>query len=486
MSRSNRRTVGRGAMRGARAVLIATALAACGGDGPTAPMTPRLQIVAGDSIRDTIEAQPAAALVVRLTDGRGRGLSGRVIRFAAVPASIPTAGVAQVNLVPITSALASPFVADTTDARGQAAVLVRFGPIAGTARVSIGEPLDGLADTATYIVTAGAPTRIAMRILDTALYVGGTAEVGATVTDRYGNPRPEAPSLASTQPAIADLSGTVATARAIGVDTIAATIGTAKGIMGITVVPKATLAAIGSQGLVVFGADGSGLRLLAAGNGTTTAWSPDGSAVVSDQDTGPLRVVSLAGPSRLLPTTGGWSLYPKYSADGNWIYFCQSFGAWQLHRIHPDGTGDVAFPYTSYAYDIAPSPSPDGSRVVFTVTGGTPGDALWMLDPATGSESNLGINGHQPNWSPTGALITYLGTGDGGRLHVMRPDGSGDRIVGIATHSYSFGHGWSPDGDWIIARDATIDRLEMIQLSTGLVLPLGQFTAGMHGPSWSP
>jgi Tol biopolymer transport system component len=98
--------------------------------------------------------------------------------------------------------------------------------------------------------------------------------------------------------------------------------------------------------------------------------------------------------------------------------------------------------------------------------------------------TNPNIAGHSPSWSPTGDRIAYLDP-QGYVLKVMNPDGTGVRQVGSADGSYAFGIDWSPDGKWIVAKNARIDRIELVNATTGVALPLG-FTNGMSGPSWRP
>jgi TolB protein len=133
---------------------------------------------------------------------------------------------------------------------------------------------------------------------------------------------------------------------------------------------------------------------------------------------------------------------------------------------------------------VSPSLSPDGKRLVFST-----GDwgTLAIVDIATGEWSYVdGALGTSPAWSPDGSRIAYVATGnDGARLHTVAPDGSDNHRVGDEASSYDVGIDWSPDGKWIIARNNSRNRLEIVDATSGLTFPLG-FTAGYRGPSWRP
>ncbi len=134
-------------------------------------------------------------------------------------------------------------------------------------------------------------------------------------------------------------------------------------------------------------------------------------------------------------------------------------------------------------YDLAPSPAPDGTRLVY-VRDSYP-TQLWMLDLATSQSTDLRVPGHSPAWSPTGTVIAFLANSDGNRIKVMNPDGTGARVVGATSGGYAVGIDWSPDGQWIIARNSARDRLELINAASGEAIPL-PFSRGYQGPSWKP
>jgi Tol biopolymer transport system component len=96
--------------------------------------------------------------------------------------------------------------------------------------------------------------------------------------------------------------------------------------------------------------------------------------------------------------------------------------------------------------------------------------------------------GELPVWSPTADTIAFVQqTGpedDQGPLFVMAPDGTGQRQIGSAT--YSPGIDWSPDGTWIVAQSIPEFQIMIINVKTGLRLPLAFISGGEVAPTWKP
>ncbi|HKJ03562.1 MAG TPA: S9 family peptidase, partial [Longimicrobiales bacterium] len=109
--------------------------------------------------------------------------------------------------------------------------------------------------------------------------------------------------------------------------------------------------------------------------------------------------------------------------------------------------------------------SPDGQRVAYTVQSregaGGPGSELWIRDLSAEQPRSLGAGGG-PRWSPDGSWIAFDGrTEEGSGIVVVRPDGSGRRLVaetrGTNHPTPSTGEDvtWSPDGRRIAFVSAT-------------------------------
>jgi hypothetical protein len=70
-----------------------------------------------------------------------------------------------------------------------------------------------------------------------------------------------------------------------------------------------------------------------------------------------------------------------------------------------------------------------------------------------------------------------------GRVKILAANGAGLRAITPVGQAFSIALDWSPDGQWLLARDSY--ALELIEVSSGLVLPLGYGTS-MSDPVWRP
>jgi Tol biopolymer transport system component len=94
--------------------------------------------------------------------------------------------------------------------------------------------------------------------------------------------------------------------------------------------------------------------------------------------------------------------------------------------------------------DYSPTWSPDGRRIAFTrTTNGYRSFQVYIKKVAGGPARQLtqGRFDEDPAWSPDGDLIAY---GSQRGLKVIRPDGSGARVLGRLGEAG--GAAWSPDG----------------------------------------
>ncbi|HET8654568.1 MAG TPA: hypothetical protein VFL93_03560, partial [Longimicrobiaceae bacterium] len=364
------------------------------------------------------------------------------------------------------------------DAEGLASVRVRFGHVAGVGEVVVTAPTLGYQDTARYTVLPGAPARTAIEPRDTVVYLDGTITLRATVADRFGNRRPESPTI--TGSAGATVSGTTVRAAGFGVLRVRATFpGAASDSTTITALPRERLAAttayLGGT-LVMMDLDGSN-RVSVPLQGIVYGldWAPDGRVVVAPgSTTATLEAVSSTGEITpfLSNSTASSEAYPVFSADGKTLFFAgRAAGATNtdnyLWRANADGTGVQAttIPLT-FEWGTSYGPSPDATQLVFRST-------IYDLQTQTGKTLPTGEI-ESWRWSPLGDLIAF---NDIDTMGVMRPDGTGRRVfssdyTGFADQSID----WSGDGKYLVFRSNS-GSLEIVEVATGAhaVLP---FTSG--------
>ena len=502
-----------------RALLCLALAAGCSGDGPTGsgePGSPGLSIVAGANAADTIDALLTQALVVAMHDLAGRPMADVFVRFTPITGPPATTPMVRIGLLDAKSLGSSPITL-RTDERGRAAVLVRLGQTAGTARLRVDAPDLGHEAIASVQVEPGAPHVLAAAPEDTALYVGASVAVTSIVRDRVGNAIPATPTFsppADGSP-IALAAGSVHAER-IGRGFVVAVHGALADTTWISVMPRGTIVAYeppafesGSGGtvtlpprLVLLELDGSQHHTLleltptqsfgGLNDGPQPRWAPSGTEVAYIRFN-ELRAVNLAGTTRLIvgaPRRVWHDFSPEYGPNGEWIYFTLAEvpeSGPTLRRVRPDGTGEEPTP-ADWPQPAAPGPAPTGNLVAYQ-THGYLSSVIRLFDAGTGARIALDVPGRWPRWSPTGEWIAYLDLE--GRLRVMRPDGSGRRLVAggiFANGNYT----WSPDGEWIIISGAqyTADDpfrvgLSVVNVASGEVLPL-RLSRTIIQPSWRP
>lgn len=463
-------------------------------------MANSLQLVAGDSVTDTILFVPVQALVVEVRGTNGGLVAGTVVRFQPLPISSanPSLGV---YVAPVTSQFFGGFVADSTDSRGRASVLIQLGQYSGAAKLLVSVPEFGLQDTARFTVLPGNAVHVVAQPKDTALYVGKSFQSRAVVTDQFGNPRSDPVSYANTTPAITlTSSGTVTAGASLARGFYTASAYGLTDTGWVSVVPPGTLAALQTTtfaghppGIVFFNLDGSGYQWLNPGGGFYNAapsWTPSGLTVAFGWNSGSrnwLYARDLAGIERSLLTPGDSGLtiasWPAYSHDGAYVYFSGAttgnFGLW---RANADGTSPHLLYTDPSGLAWRSSPSPDGTRLAFADASTSP-SGVQVLTIATHTVSTWALVGHTPRWSPVGETIAFV-TPYGGSVYVVNSDGTGVRQVSPAGKNYDEASlTWSTDAAWLVARGST--ALELINVTSGVTLPLGYSTPFIE-PAWKP
>jgi hypothetical protein len=460
--------------RSIKAIALAVlAVSACG-DGPTGSRAESgIVITAGAGTTDTIQATPVQALTVRVNGADGKPAGGVLVRFAGVIAGSNP----QLTTMTVGTLVGTDFeqtVVGTTDESGVASVRVRFGTIAGEGYITATVPALGFQETARYNVTPGAVARTAITPRDVLVSIDGSASLRASVTDRFGNARPEVPTL--TGPDGTSFSGSTVTASRFGRHVVRATYpGAFPDSAVVSALPRGRLAGVrGYPGntLVMIDLDG-GNRLAVPLMGTIYGidWAPDGRVVASvGNSSGPTVLQAVTELGRASTFLTGSTVtnegYPVFSPDGKSVFFAgrapNSFSN-TLWRANADGTGIQSSSLVlGFSWGVVYGPSPDGTKVVHSGT---------IHDLQTQVRTSLGTPDVPSwRWSPLGDLIAYASHDVVG---VIRPDGTGRRILwsgftGFADRTID----WSGDGKYLVFRTGS-GSLEMIEVASGAraVLP---------------
>jgi hypothetical protein len=470
------------------AALVTTACSG-GGTEPSRP-TPGLHFIAGNAASDTIDTMLPQALVVEVRDQNGETVSGVVVRFESM-VTTPSGG--SPTYETLVGRLDQPtptaFAYDTTDAKGQAKAIVQLGSLAGVARTAVMAPVYGFVDTATFTVRPGNATHLGLKVRDTLAVIGAAYSLGSAVSDRHGNPRPsEVLTYVPTPNVVSvDAAGNVK-ALTGGRAAIAIRAGTFIDTSWVTVVPDLTLAVVAWRTTGRFVStvklDGSQLKPLSAISSTVVMprWNVAGTRITFyEGDPGSnsqVYTVDLQGsrsPFMTPPPTDPRSeFFPRYSADGEWMYFSGTSSttyAYSVWRAHVDGTGAELVASAPSASYYQASPSRDGTRVAFNAAG-----MISTIDLATRTITSLNVRGDFPEYSPDGTKILFIaGSGYIGQLAVMNADGSNVRM--LADHNYDIysSPSWSPDGKWIVLGGPAFYNgvtLDLVNAITFEVIPL--------------
>jgi hypothetical protein len=427
--------------------VVATTACSHSGTEPSS-FTPGIHFVAGNSASDTIGSVLPQALVVEIRDQNGQIVPGVIVRFesiAGTSSKYPFGGYVYETLVGrLDQPTRTTFVSDTTDAKGQAKAIVQLGTLAGVARTVIMAPVYGFVDTATFTARPGNAALLTIKVRDTVAAVGGSYALGAAVGDRVGNPRPNdvVAYTSASNVASVDAAGTVK-ALAAGRGKIVMHAGTYADSAWVSVVPDLTIAAVSTTALgrsvVTVKLDGSQLTPITsiASAVVMPRWNAAGTRIAFYEKDPNIDaqayVVDLQGNRapfmNPLPADPRAEFFPRFSADGTWMYFtglsATASYVWEIWRAHVDGSAPERLANAANGSAMHASPSPDGARVVFSLAG-----TISTLDLATRTITSLGVQGDFPEYSPDGTRLLFLaGSGYSEVLTVMNADGSNVRSL---------------------------------------------------------
>jgi Tol biopolymer transport system component len=208
------------------------------------------------------------------------------------------------------------------------------------------------------------------------------------------------------------------------------------------------------------------VRPLTGGSGVETdgAIAPDGKAIVYASTERQMDLVELpldgSAPRSLLATgrletAPAWSPVTEqfaYVTDRrgvNEIWLKSRKEAWSRPIVTPNDlpdTGEVVF--------TNPAFSPDGSRIVYGVTGAASNDrsSIWVSPVAGGPATKVSTDHgwwDGPTWSPEGAWLAFA-YAKGGRGFLAKVEvGTPRTPIMIEEAAAGFAPSWSPDGHWI-------------------------------------
>jgi TolB protein len=143
----------------------------------------------------------------------------------------------------------------------------------------------------------------------------------------------------------------------------------------------------------------------------------------------------------------GMSFSPRFSPDGQRVIISLQQGANSNIFVMDLRSKATTRLTDTQAIDTAPSYSPDGNQICFESDRG--GRQQIYVMPATGGQAqriSFGDGSYStPVWSPTGEWIAFTKqTSDAFAIGVMKPDGSGERILTSGFHNE--GPTFSPNG----------------------------------------
>ncbi len=210
--------------------------------------------------------------------------------------------------------------------------------------------------------------------------------------------------------------------------------------------------------LAIMDQDGANRRFLTNGGDIvlTPRFSPTRQEITyMDFAGGQPRVYLLqleTGQRELIGDFPGMSFSPRFSPDGQKVV---------MSLLQPDGNSNIYAMdlrnrsttrlTSSPSIDTSPSFSPDNARIVFESDRGGR-QQLYVMNANGGPAERISFgNGSYstPVWSPRGDLVAFTKQSGGQfSIGVMRPDGSGERILTTGFHNE--GPTWSPNGRYIM------------------------------------
>lgn len=251
----------------------------------------------------------------------------------------------------------------------------------------------------------------------------------------------------------------------------------------------------GTLRLAIMDQDGAGIRAISNGAShvTTPAFSQDGQTLaysVQDQSGAAIVVQSLrTGAVKRLDLPEGIPFGPAFiGTTGELLVTIARAGNSDIFRVDPS-SNTVRALTDMPGTDTAPSPSPDGSLIIFeSDRSGT--SQLYVMNADGSNQRRITFSGSAygaPAWSPQGNLIAFTQKTEAAfRIGIMRPDGSRERLLTDGWQDEA--PSWAPSGRAIIFQRTLQGDLPSEFWTTDLTGTVRRkLTAnrGLTQPSWS-
>jgi hypothetical protein len=452
--------------------LLLLAIAGCGSSLPES--SPRVQVMSGGNLSDTVQAAISGLLALKLPSGHG----GAEITFTPRldPVRRTEAGM-WLCPAPGQCGAGEASIAATDD--GRANMVIAFGTVAGPAWIDIISSDGSIRDSVPYHVLPGTAAAVRLRNTIGVAYVGGTLDVGPSAVDRYGNLVPGAVTMTALNDLVSVSSDGTLTANAFGRGGAVYAVGTARDTVYLTVVPQGVLASIQDSGITLEGLDGIVVgrrrvehQYLPIDQGPI--WLPGGNLLVGDGDH--LDVLDSAGHSRPYAASGTHYPFLPTAARQNGAIVMAAYDL--VTSITPaiywiDSIGDTPKTLPVYAGLTEAGVSPDGIQIAVVV-----GGVIKIADLRTGTFLRTLTAGAHPRWSPDGTMIGFLAS-DG---VVVIPATGGSVIKFSATAGDLT---WSPDSQWLLTAYPAYQSM-LLNPITGMTITLPSWTATYLSPAWEP
>lgn len=367
---------------------------------------------------------------------------------------------------------------------------VKLGIRAGRAGLVVFVPILGIADTAFFTVRPGAPADIRWPLAESAVAVGSTFAIGATVVDRAGNVREEdevtvlAPSTAL---AVDGDSATALTPGHVRVRLVSESLAIDDSIRifpdgdffavqgsATTVNYLIRMPLVGGAIDTVLAVDSMLPGRSRQPGGSLWSYSVESSMPAGDGKVASLWVAEPGGSRRRLAGNLHEATQPYWSGDGQFIYFSGRTSPDHCNSIWsvPLAGGDAAPVLAVDGHSLTtPTVSDDGSVMAYLswpCDGIGPNQAI-VLDRRDGQSRLLSNGVSEIAIAPDGRRVAYR---LGSTIWVASSDGSNDRVVSPRGVFGSLD--WSPDGDWLISRGSMElgQDLVLIRVSDGLAMAI--------------